>query len=472
MWVYPDTDMSTYASALSTADNVNNDNFQIADNGSNGIVAITENKSQWLEGGDIARDNWTHVVAVKYADNNSLAFYINGALGVNNMLSCPTNKKDSCADNNSLTTFDTNWEKIKIGINRVSQNHWKGYIDEVKVYGRALSATEVSNLYQNDTPSSTGTAWSKGLDFDGSSGYARSANDSSSESPLHRKRTDASPTLSDGAVTAGQTAATGQPWAVASVFNVSDLSSVRNLWSQAQIDSHSGNRPNDERAKLEIQANGKIRLFYGNESNYLKWVSSSSLISANNWYGIYVDYNGGTTGNTLNGINNNWYYSRFRIKLVDLSNGQVSDPTGTWSESGYGTVQDVVAGYFYVGSYGPYSSGANRFQGKISSTVTTTLKVGTALPDDTEVSLMVRDPMGWLSNYKVGNSWRKPNETAATTNFALGAHTGEQGTKIWLMGDGTNDSSSNIANQVNNSESNQYLQLNSVSTTSVSIPGL
>ena len=96
-------------------------------------------------------------------------------------------------------------------------------------------------------------------------------------------------------------------------------------------------------------------MFYGNESNYLKWVSSSSLISANNWYGIYVDYNGGTTGNTLNGINNNWYYSRFRIKLVDLSNGQVSDPTGTWSESGNGTVQDVVAGYFYVGSYGPYS---------------------------------------------------------------------------------------------------------------------
>ena len=164
MWVYPDADMSTYASALSTADNVNNDNFQIADNGSNGIVAMTENKSQWLEGGDIARDNWTHAVSVKYADNNSLAFYINGVLGVNNMLSCPTNKEESCADNNSLTTFDTNWEKIKIGINRVSQNHWKGYIDEVKVYGRALSATEVSNLYQNDTPSSTGTAWSKGLD--------------------------------------------------------------------------------------------------------------------------------------------------------------------------------------------------------------------------------------------------------------------------------------------------------------------
>ena len=93
------------------------------------------------------------MVAVKYADNNSTSFYINGVLGVNNMLSCPTNKKESCVDNNSLTTFDPNWEKIKIGINRVIKNNWKGYIDDVKVYNRPFNSTEVSNLHQNDTPS-------------------------------------------------------------------------------------------------------------------------------------------------------------------------------------------------------------------------------------------------------------------------------------------------------------------------------
>ena len=135
-----------------------------------------------------------------------------------------------------------------------------------------------------------------------------------------------------------------------------------------------------------------------------------------------------------------------------------------------------MAGYFYVGPSGPYSPGANRFQGKISSTVATTLGVGTALSDDTEVSVMVRDPMGWLSSYKVGKSWRAPNNSTGDfgSNFASGSNTGEQGTKIWLMGDdGTNDSSSNIANQVNNSNSDQNLQLmNSASTTSVSIPGL
>ena len=83
--------------------------------------------------------------------------------------------------------------------------------------------------------------------------------------------------------------------------------------------------------------------------------------------------------------------------------------------------------------------------------------------------------MGWLSSYKVGKSWRAPNNSTGDfgSNFASGSNTGEQGTKIWLTGDGTNYSSSNIANQVNNSNSDQNLQLmNSASTTSVSIPGL
>ena len=84
--------------------------------------------------------------------------------------------------------------------------------------------------------------------------------------------------------------------------------------------------------------------------------------------------------------------------------------------------------------------------------------------------------MGWLSSYKVGKSWRAPNNSTGDfgSNFASGSNTGEQGTKIWLMGDdGTNDSSSNIANQVNNSNSDQNLQLmNSASANSVSISGI
>ncbi|MEC7222452.1 MAG: hypothetical protein VXW29_18790, partial [SAR324 cluster bacterium] len=349
--------------------------------------------------------------------------------------------------------------------NRVSQNHWKGYIDEVKVYGRALSATEVSNLYQNDTPSSTGTAWSKGLDFDGSSGYARFATNDGSENPLHRVISSISPSST---VASGNTASSGQPWAVASVFKLTNLSTDRTLWSQADHSSCCSNHW--DQITLKVTTNGEFLFKYGDGSNALQWRSASGLATTGNWYGVYADYNGGSIRGGSGDLNK--FYGRFRFRLVNLSTGAVSNINGSnsnWSNTNHGNPEDVN-GYFYVGSYLTESS--NRFQGQIASTVVTTLNTNTSLPNDAEISMMVRDPMGWLSNYKVGNSWRKPNETAATTNFALGANTGEQGTKIWLMGDGTNDSSSNIANQVNNSESNQYLQLNSVSTTSVSIPGL
>jgi len=155
IWVRPDEDMNTYASILATADSNGAGKFQISDNGSLGIVSMTDNKRQWLEAGTVPIDNWTHVVAVKrgsQTDNGTLTFYLNGLVGSNNMLYCPDNTKDTCADNSSLTDFDTAWDKIKLGINRQSQNAWKGYIDEFKVYNRSLSAQEVCNLYKNHGP--------------------------------------------------------------------------------------------------------------------------------------------------------------------------------------------------------------------------------------------------------------------------------------------------------------------------------
>ena len=41
---------------------------------------------------------------------------------------------------------------LKIGTNRRELHPWKGYIDEFKIYKRALTAEEVNNLYINDAP--------------------------------------------------------------------------------------------------------------------------------------------------------------------------------------------------------------------------------------------------------------------------------------------------------------------------------
>ena len=90
--------------------------------------------------------------------------------------------------------------------------------------------------------------------------------------------------------------------------------------------------------------------------------------------------------------------------------------------------------------------------------------------------MIVRDPVNWMTTYKLGNPWRKPNENADySSNFATGSANGEQGTKIWLMGDGTSDAHSDITSQVNSSNSVQHLQMKNMSSSnivSVSIPGL
>ena len=317
------------------------------------------------------------------------------------------------------------------------------------------------------------TTWNNDVNFDRSSGYARIPNTWNGQNRLRIQQADIPPSDS---VSSGRTATSGQPWAVASVFRATDLSAYRTLWSQSGIEER-GNEINNNNIRVRINNNGAISFNFGTSFNALKWTSANGLISTNTRYGLYVDFNGGTTGVKDNGINDSKYYSRFRFQLVNLSNGAVTvvTPGGTWSHInrgiGTGSTDKNVSGYFYVGSYDTESS--NRFQGQIASTVITTLRTGRSLPDDTEVAMIVRDPINWMYTYKISNPWRKPNENADySSNFAVGSGTGEQGTKIWLMGDGTNDSSSNIASQVNSSNSGQYLQLNSASMTSVSIPGL
>ena len=74
MWLRPDEDMSTYASALTSSDGTGGSSsgrFQISDNGSGGIVAITNNRDKRQTNAQLTLNNWSHVVAVKY-DNGTL----------------------------------------------------------------------------------------------------------------------------------------------------------------------------------------------------------------------------------------------------------------------------------------------------------------------------------------------------------------------------------------------------------------
>ena len=140
-WVYPDQDMSKFASIISTGVSTNKDTgaFQMSNtnNSPNKIGMFAQNKDIKLESSATSNNTWYHAVFVKEqngTDNGTGRFYLDGV------------------EVDNETNFKTGFKKIKIGINRVTQNSWKGYIDEFKVYRRALDATEVNNVYTRDYP--------------------------------------------------------------------------------------------------------------------------------------------------------------------------------------------------------------------------------------------------------------------------------------------------------------------------------
>ena len=394
-------------------------------------------------------NSWGHGAFVKY-DNGTAQIYMNSTLVATRLSNQPTPM-----------------DMLKIGTNRQNQLSWKGYIDEFKIYSRALTASEVSNLYSNDTPVSKMTSFTKGVNFTSTNGYLIQNASAAGQLPLYLSG------QGDSSLNNGSTTANGQPWAVGIVFNPSSIptgspdTNYRSLWSQA-----AGTDMNGYRISLDLIRDGKIRFYFGknyhssNNNNWYKWTSNANFYSSNNWYGLYVDYDGGRRnyGNSpySERVKN---FNRFRIWQVNLDNGTATRLTGyglantdngTWSYNN--SVGNNIGGRFYVGSQ--YQDN-KEFQGQIASAVVTTLRNSQTLPDATEISMIVNDPMKWLNDYKVGNKWRQPNLEGSgneLSGFALGNdNNGAKGTKVWLMGDGTNDSNGNIRNQVSNGSSTQEL---------------
>ena len=114
---------------------------QISSGSEDRIGLNAQNFDLELTGSVLDNNTWYHVVFKKEqngVDNGTGTFYVNGVQ----------------VDNE--TNFKTGFLKLKIGINRVTQNNWKGYIDEFKIYKRALNSTDVCDLSKNDGPLNDG----------------------------------------------------------------------------------------------------------------------------------------------------------------------------------------------------------------------------------------------------------------------------------------------------------------------------
>ena len=153
--------------------------------------------------------------------------------------------------------------------------------------------------------------------------------------------------------------------------------------------------------------------------------------------------------------------------------------------------REVIAMVLEIAGGGPDSAGymtlggrgANRnFHGKIASFVSTTLRISDSMPSTAEIEAMITDPVSWVDDYKAGNNYRVANGTQNFSNFQRVTSHGNGtylagATQVWLMGDGTNDSYSNMIRNYIQPQDQNNTKLNLISMQSndiqnVTIQGL
>ena len=317
-------------------------------------------------------------------------------------------------------------------------------------------------------PATLTTSWNKALDFSGSSERVQQVNSSNLYTPLKMASQSSQVALP---VVTTNTVNSGYPWATACVFKHDGHNSNQHVWNLGE-----GAGSSDDNIYLRLDSSQ--RLFFG-------WGRSGALneclihtLSTAWWYGIYVGFNGarygsaGTTTSRLDQI--------FDIRLMSSIDSFASISTMTQLQSGWthgasssgGRMDREFAGEFTIGG-----RGSNRnFHGKVASMVTTTLRCGQPMPNDTEISMMIRDPQQWLIDYKAGDPYRRPTSTSDTSNFTLGTSDATYSTQVWLMGDSPNDAFAQIRNYTWTGEQNRtplnMLSMVANDIETVNIPGL
>ena len=290
------------------------------------------------------------------------------------------------------------------------------------------------------TPAATlTTSWTKALDFGGSSERTQQVNNNNLYSPLNLGGFNgfvAAPS------TAGNTSndSNARPWATAIVFTSDNNSSNQHIWNLGE-----GANSTDDNIYLRVDASRDLYFGWGRSGELNECLVASLSNTTGTWYGVYIASTGERVGGGHTAAD---IADCFDIRLVNLQTGATGSNLSTstnWTSGSFGSrMNREFTGYMTIGG-----RGANRsFHGKVASMVVTTLRRNVAMPTDAEISMMVRDPEQWLTDYKVGNAYRSPASGSDTSNFQLNNYDPHHATQVWLMGDGTSDAYAYIRNQV------------------------
>ncbi len=299
------------------------------------------------------------------------------------------------------------------------------------------------------------TPWTKALDFSGSNQHAAQVSSNNNYTPISldnitttiSPNTDSSKTVSNFFY--------GRPFATAIVFKIDGSNTNQHIWNQ-------GGGVNDDNIYLRVSANRTLHFGWGRDgSGVNELVISNGILDTNSWYGIYIAHKGERySANNASSVN---LANAFDVRLMSSYDGFTSlssNQSVSGRFSGGARMDRNYGGLFTIGGRGSNRS----FQGKIASMVVTTLKLDDLMPTDAEIRLMITDPVKWLQDYKVGQSFRRAYDGGTFNSFQVGNSYSAFATQVWLMGDTSLDSYSNmIRNYVYPADQNYTkLQLNSM----------
>jgi len=306
-----------------------------------------------------------------------------------------------------------------------------------------------TNLSEVNTPTAPTilTDWDKAVDFSGGNEHIKQVNQGFQYNALRMGNlgTTVPAHSTDSSKTSDSSLA--RPWAMGIVFKVDGNSSNQHIWNSGE-----GTSSGNDNLYLRLSASRELFFGWGREGSGYNECSLGTL-STSNWYGLYIGHKGQRYSG--NNASSTALAGAFDIRLMSSSDsfnsvGINKSVSSNWTSTGV-RMDRSIQGDFTIGG-----RGSNRnFHGKVSSTVITTLRIGVDMPTDSEIKLMITDPMKWEDDYRINQQVRESNYSGNVTYTPTNLYQGYGGTQIWLMGDGTNDSYSNgIRNQVFPSDQN------------------
>ena len=272
------------------------------------------------------------------------------------------------------------------------------------------------------------TSWTKAIHLNGANKYWKQQTNNSTENPLRPINYPRD---------------NGKTWSVSSLFKLdSGITNKNSVWSQTPW--------NMIRRVISFTAwitdtetgEGSVRIYIGGSSNVLTnklEINYTNISGMDEWVSFTCFYDGRSTC-----IPENCDYGNldpndppFKLYQTSIATGTVTELTGT--VVGEGFRQSPALGDFVVGRSRIKGNTLHKFNGKIAYIGVTKpgLTLSQVQGNGNYKNGFALDPVGWMSSNGI---------TSTDSN------------KVWLMGDGENDTGSATMNQVNTDDTDSKLR--------------